>query len=122
MQPMTIPEIMRASTASRSCRPASAGATGTQAARGLAAGTGVASAGAAGTGTVGVGALLEASTVGAEVGLADRRALLDLARRAVGDDAARVHHGDRVAQREDEAHVVVDQQHAAPGLADLVDQ
>jgi hypothetical protein len=43
-------------------------------------------------------------------------------RGAVGDDAARVHHGDRVAQREDEAHVVVHEQHAATLASDFVDE
>src|SRR5258705_1011008 len=108
MQPMTIPEMTRASMTSRSCRLAGAAGSVAEAVRANVPRAGAPRAWRAGAAS--------------EVGLADRRAALDLARRAVGDDAAPVHDGDRVAQRADAAHVVVDEQDAAPRAADLVDE
>src|SRR5581483_4459620 len=60
--------------------------------------------------------------VTAEVGLEHGRVLLDLCRRARGDDAAEVEHAHEVTYRHDQVHVVLDQHHRdlAPQRADEV--
>ena len=63
----------------------------------------------------------------AQIGLNDLRVVADLIRRALGDDAAEVQHGDALADAHEQTHVMLDQQHgdvelvadAADGLGQL---